>query len=271
VAECTALSGLSVRPFFVKVSLAALTALIQPGGSLASDTDASGYRFETYAGADYDGRAASLTSSTVWSPFGPLNEPGFRLKLDGLADVYGNSNASVFSSSFLAADVKGLGAIMAGYQLQIGSFWLKAYAGAAYEEQLMAFWTIGQLTTQQNWGAAGSLESYWQMTGRLWASIALSWIQPDNSGALYERVAYDFYSAGDWKIAAGAEAGLMLGGADTFKEGKALDDYNSYSRMGALLDIRYGANDLCVSGGLANASDDGSLRPYASIRYGRKF
>lgn len=82
------------RTFQTSLAVAALAA-----GPCWADDPSPGPRFETYIGADYDGRAASLVSNTVWGVFGPVTQPGFRLKLDGLADVYGNSNAAVFSSS----------------------------------------------------------------------------------------------------------------------------------------------------------------------------
>ncbi|MBI4723629.1 MAG: hypothetical protein HY765_00975, partial [Rhodomicrobium sp.] len=65
----------------------------------------AGGRFETYIGAGFEGRAASLASSTVWSLFGPVSQPGFRIKLDGLTDVYGETSASIFSSDFLASNL----------------------------------------------------------------------------------------------------------------------------------------------------------------------
>ena len=66
--------------------------------SLADDVQ----RFETYVTADASTRAAALASSAVWSLFGPIDQPGIRLKIDGFASVYGETNANVFSSEPLA-------------------------------------------------------------------------------------------------------------------------------------------------------------------------
>ena len=118
-----------------------------------ADDAASGPRFETYIGADYDGRAASLYTSSVWSLFSPVNQEGFRLKLDGLANVYGNTNASVFSSSFTAADLKGIGDAMVGYQFNCAPVWVKVYAGAAYQAQAQLFYGVGEIVQQKAWGA----------------------------------------------------------------------------------------------------------------------
>jgi hypothetical protein len=238
----------------------------------AESAGGAGPRFETYLGADYDSRAAALMSSTVWSPFGPVAGPGFRIKLDGLASVYGDTNASVFSSNFLAADLKTLGAAMAGYQLNFGQLWLKLYAGAAYQVQVRAFWEARQLVQQKAWGPAAAIESFWRVTDRVWTSANVSWLKPDNTASFYTRGAYEVYSSdGGFKISTGAETGATINDAGLFKEGRALGLYNNYVRAGPLLNLRYGLNDFSLSGGVSQASDETKLRPYASIRYGRQF
>ena len=242
-----------------------------PPCAAESSSDAAP-RFETYVGGDYDGRAAALTSSTVWSPFSPVAGEGFRIKLDGLASTYGDTNASVFSSNFLAADLKALGDAMAGYQIHYGPLWLKLYAGAAYQAQTRAFWEAGQIIQQNAWGAAAAIESFWRVSDRIWTSANVSWLQFDNTVSLYSRGAYEFYrGAGGLRISAGAEAGVTASNDGLFKEGRALDLYNNYVRTGPLLNLRYGLNDFSLSGGLSQASDETALRPYASIRYGRQF
>ncbi len=254
----------------LQTSLALAAAAVGP--CRADESAASGPRFETYIGADYDSRAASLISSSVWSVFSPVNQPGFRLKVDGLADVYGDTNASVFSSSFMAADLEGVGDIMAGYQFNWGAWWIKLYAGAAYQMQMRLLWSVGEVAKEQAWGGAAAIQSYWQVSDRVWAGLNLSWLQPDNATSLYSRAAYEIYrSDGGLKISAGAEASVSVNNADGFEEGKALDLYDNYVRGGALINLRYGANDLTLSGGMSQASGDSVLRPYATISYGRQF
>src|SRR5262249_18007376 len=107
---------------FCFFALALAAACVPP--CLADSTSDAASRFEIYVGGDYDGRAAALTSSTVWSPFSPVAGEGFRIKLDGLASADGDTNASVLSSNFLATDLKVLGDVMAGYQFNFGQLWL---------------------------------------------------------------------------------------------------------------------------------------------------
>ena len=112
--------------------------------------------FETYLTADYSGNAAALASSTVWSVFGPIDQRGFRLKVDGFASVNGENNANVFSSAFMAAGLETLGDVMVGYQLAWKDIWIKLYAGAAYQAQTQIFWDAGQLDpASELWGDRG--------------------------------------------------------------------------------------------------------------------
>jgi hypothetical protein len=89
---------------------------------------------------------------------------------------------------------------------------------------------------------------------------------------MYSRSAYEFYrTEGGLRLAAGAEANFALADEANFKEGQSFDVYRKYFQGGALLNLRYGSNDLSLSAGLSQASDESVSRPYASISYGRQF
>ena len=228
--------------------------------------------FETYVTADYSGRAAALASSTVWSVFDPIDQPGIRLKVDGFASVYGETNANVFSSAFMAADLKTLGDVMVGYQLNWKDIWIKIYAGAAYQAQTQAFWDVWQMTQQQSYGTTAAVETYWKGSSGFWISANLSWLQFDNTTSFYDRIAYQIlHDIEGLDLSVGAETGAMVRNADIYKDGRRLDIYNEYVREGALINFRYGSHDLTLSGGFARASDENAWRPYATISYGKKF
>lgn len=240
--------------------------------SLAGDTGTSSLRFETYAGGDYSSRAASLWTSTVWSALGPITEPGLRLKLDGIGNVYGDTSAAVFSSAFLAADLKALGDVMVGYQLNRGSLWVKVYAGAAYQGQARIIYEAGQIIQQQNWGAVGSVETFWRLNDRIWTSVNVSLLQIDLTTSMFSRAAYEiFQGENGLRLSIGAEGGATASNANLFREGKRLDLYNDYLKGGGLINLRYGTHDLSLSGGLSQASDEAAWRPYISLSYGKKF
>ena len=254
---------------FIQPALIALSCLAATGPTCWAAED---NRFETYAGADYDSRSASLTTSTVWSFLGPVAESGPRIRLDGLANIYGETDANVFSRGFQAADLKGISGLMAGYQFEYGPLWYKLYAGAAYQLQARVIWQAGQVVEQQAWGATATMDIYWQVSDRVWASGGASWMQPDNASSLYSRGAYELYRAScGLKFSAGAEAAVAMSNADGFKEGRALNLYNDYVRGGALINLRYGVNDLTLSGGMSQASDEAAWHPYATLRFGRQF
>ena len=164
---------------------------------------------------------------------------------------------------------------MAGYQFNYGRAWIKLYAGAAYEAQAGTTWrrynySYSEMAIQQKeFGVALAFQSYWPVSDRVWASLSVTWLQPDSSTSIYSRSAYEIYrTEGGLMISAGAEAGFSLGGEPSFKGGLAFD---KYFRGGALLNLRYGSNDLSLSGGLSQASDESMSRPYAGISYGRQF
>ncbi len=213
-----------------------------------------------------------MASSTVWSSFAPVDQPGFRLKLDGFTSIYGASNASVFSGAFMASDLETLADLMAGYQVQWGQLWIKLYGGAAYQGQTRIFWQVGQTVPLQNYGAAAGIETYWRGDGRFWASANVSWLQIDETVSLYERAAYEFAEVIEGlSVSCGAEIGATLKNADIYRTGTQLADEEGFVKGGALLNLRYGSHDLTLSGGMQKASDDGPWSLYATLSYGKKF
>ena len=172
----------------------------------------------------------------------------------------------------MAADLASLGDVMAGYQTRWENVWIKFYAGAAYQAQDLIFWQVAQTVQQKGFGAKAAIETYWRSSGRFWASANVSWLQFDNTGSVYERVAYEILP--DWeglKVSAGMEASAMISNANTYSDGRRLDLDNDYVREGVLLNLRYWSHDLTLSGGLSKASDEKAERPYFTLSYGKKF
>ena len=246
-------------------------------------------RFEAYMGADSDGRTANVTTSLVWGAFGPVTQTGFRLKLDGLGDI-DSTDAHLITAKLMGAELKSVSDLMAGYQFNYGQARIKLYAGAAYEVQtgiVPIRYNYGYSDTiiqQKEFGAALAFQSYWPVSDRVWTSLSVTWLQPDSSISIYSRGAYGIYRTnGGLAISAGAEASFSSAGAGipynqhTCHNGEGFECYDRYGRAGALLNLRYGSNDLTLSGGMSQAfgrAGDGpysSTSPYASISYGRQF
>jgi hypothetical protein len=247
-------------------------------------------RFEAYTGADTDGRTANIASSLVWGVFGPVTQPGFRLKLDSLAGIYEEMDTSVVPSRPLGISQKNVTDVMAGYQFKYGPAWVKFYAGAGYEAQAGTSWRrynyvySGTPIQQQGFGVAAAFQSYWRVSDRVWTSLSVTWLQPDSSISIYSRAIYDIYrTKGGLAISAGAEASLSSAGAGipynqrTCHNGDGFECYDSSRRAGALLNLRYGANDLTLSAGISQTYGQAgygpyeSTSPYASVSYGRQF
>lgn len=247
-------------------------------------------RFETYMGADFDGRTANATSSLIWSVFGPVSRPGFRLKLDSLAGIYEELDTSVVPSRPLGVGQKSVTDVMAGYQFNYGRVWVKLYAGAGYGAQTGTSWRrynygySGTPIQQQEFGVAAAFQSYWRVNDRVWTSLSATWLQPESSISIYSRGAYDVYrTKGGLAISAGAEASFSSAGAGipynrrTCHNEESFECYDSNRRAGALLNLRYGANDLTLSGGMSQTYGQAghgpyaSTSPYAGISYGRQF
>ena len=253
-------------------AIACSALIVACGPALAGDDN----RFETYVTVDYSTRSAAFASSTVWSVFGPVEQSGFRLKISGLTSIDGQSNASVFSSSFMAADVATQANVMAGYMFQWQNIWIKLYAGAAYQVtsyhiQSYDFWSINTLLSERNFGAAAALETYWEAESGFWVSGNLSWIQQNNTASFYGRAAYKIMKESEGlNLSVGGETGVTVWDPDIYRDGKRAG-YDEYVRGGALINLRYGSNELTLSGGLAADMEERGWRPYATVSYGRKF
>lgn len=261
------LRSLYLRP---AITSAALIAACGPG---LADGD---NRFETYVTVDCSSRSAAFASSTVWSVLGPVEEPGFRLKIAGLSSFDGEGNAGVFSSSFMAADVSTQANVMAGYMFEWRDVWIKLYAGGAYQTtayhlHTYDFLDINTLLSKANMGAAAALETYWEDESGFWLSGGLSWLQQNNTGSFYGRAAYKVMAESEGlDLSFGAETGAAVWDPDVYRDGKRAG-YDEYVRAGGLINLRYGSNDLTLSGGVAADTEEREWRPYATISYGRKF
>jgi hypothetical protein len=232
-----------------------------------------GARFETYFTGEYSGRAVGVTSATVWSPFGPVEEPGLRLKLDSQTNVYGDGEASAFSSAFVASDLKMLAELMAGYQAHFDQIWVKAYVGAARQSRSHLYWQVDRSIQDQGYGAAIDIEGFWRGNDGIWLGGGASWLQFDNTVSFFQRTAYEVLRLDEDKleISTGVELGAVLQDANTYSAGKLLDGEDSFVKAGALLNVRYWSHELTLSGGAGKGSDEGAWRPYATLSYGRKF
>jgi len=254
--------------------LAALAVAAAP--SFAADSS-QGPRFESYVTADYAGRSAAFVNSTVWSLFGPIDREGFRLKLDGLVGVSGETNAGVFSNDFFAQRLGSGGGFAAGYQANRGPLWVKAYVGVAYgtraerrSDDGHVAWDADQLEQNMAFGATAAVDAWWRVAERVWLSANASYSQVNNTASLYGRAAYEIHRTDELRVSLGAE-GAFSSYSETYRLGDSSGKNESYSKAGALLNVQYGSNDISLSVGGASASEEQDYRAYATLSFGRKF
>ncbi|MBT3069702.1 cellulose biosynthesis protein BcsS [Rhodomicrobium sp. Az07] len=236
-----------------------------------------GPRFESYVTVDYAGRSAAVAESTVWSPFSPVDRRGFRLKLDGLVGVSGETDAGVFSNDFYAQRLGSGGSLSAGYQANRGPVWVKAYVGAAYATRADRLsddghvaWDADKLEQSMQFGAIASIDVWWRLADRIWTSANASYSQVANTASLYGRAAYEIHRDEAICLSLGVE-GSFSSYKENFSEGNRAGKNETYAKAGALLNMRYGANDISLSGGGASASENEDYRAYATVSFGRKF
>ncbi len=238
----------------------------------ACQTEGNAERFEVYTTADLQPATASLVSTGVWSVFGPITEPGFRLRADGLANLYGDGDTQFFASGFVPGGVKAAASVLPGYQVRLGDLWVKAYAGAAYQSTVLYFPSIGRTAQISAWGPAATLDVYWSLSERCWASSTVSWTSANSTVTGYARAGYAFYQPQpDFRISAGVEGGVAIDSPPVFRLGRRIDYTEDTDRAGLLLNLRLGSHDVSLSGGLATAPSEQAAHPYVLISYGKRF
>jgi hypothetical protein len=246
-----------------------LTCLVVPP-AIGEERPQSAPRFEVYSGVDYAHSGAAIYENAVWSLFGPVTEPGFRVEAIAAGTLSGSGSAAIFSKDFSLGRLVASDALLAGYQFNAGSLWLKLYAGVAYQSLAQPDRAAGLTFEKRGFGTEVAVESWWRPAERVWASADLSFVTVNEGASLYARVGYEIFRSGRVTLSLGSDFSL-------FEDGIPLDSgsqrlpHDLYLREGGLLNARAGAHDLTLSGGFAESSKDGAREPYLTLSYGLKF
>lgn len=231
--------------------------------------------FESYGGGDYNVYGVALYSNTVWSVDGAITDPGFRLRLSSLTHAYGRSGGSVFSGAFAPSSAKTAIDVMGGYAFGQGDVWFKVFAGVSAVTEVNRVktgngWKPFEIYGNEVYSAKLSLESWWRINHRLWASADLNWTGQGNDTAFYSRIGYDVirFQSG-LTLSLGAE----VGGVTSALKDHGNQKYSSSdsAKGGGLFQVRYGYHDFTFSAGLSENHGEGEVRPYAALSYGQKF
>lgn len=236
------------RPPTLGIATLAAALSFWPASALAQSV-------EVWIGAEAFRHAWSVYTGATFAPGGSIQQDGLRLRIVAGQSQYRASAGRVVSPF---ADV------LAGYQLQIASVTIKAFAGASgianleSRQDLAAFWDRTLV------GPKAALETWWTIGDSAWTSLDLSWSQPHQS--YYGRL-----RAG-WRLAPQISLGLESGLVGNATGGSL--------RAGPFARYEWDAGEISLSGGVATDSALGWFGPtpgnrdvggYATLNWLQRF
>jgi hypothetical protein len=222
---------------------------------------------EFHSGAEAFRHAWSLYSGATLAPLGSLQENGLRLRVTGGYGAYSYSGARAFgpSSHIVEFDGKaGFAEALIGYQAQWASLTIKIFGGITATQHEISPHDPETVIQGQNWGGKAVLETWWDMSDRVWTSLDLAWAS-----------LYDSYSARarlGWRLTPALSAGLEAGAVGHVE--------GDMARLGGFVRYEWGSGELSISGGVANDAviEDlgnpkamGANVPYATVGWLMRF
>jgi hypothetical protein len=210
-------------------------------------SDASQPRYESWTGAEVFHQVWSLYAGGTYAPFGSVREDGFRVRAVAGYGAYrytsprwtGSATEPVrFHGSIAVAD------LLAGYQRQMGSLTIKVLGGLSVADRNVDDPDATNLGTRV--GGKGVVETWWNVTDRLWASVDLSWSTLDRVYGSRARVGWRWWP----QLSVGVEGGA----AGSW-------DYDT-ARVGGFARYEWATGELSVSGGV---SGDGPTTGFVDV------
>lgn len=231
------------------VGAMALFAATSPARTEPAVNDPPLRQVEFWAGAEASRHAFAVYSGTVWSPFGSVRSEGLRFRVGGGWGRYSySSGADRINGETSFAD------ILAGYQFSFANVTIKAYAGAAADQHALTPQDPDNALAGAAVGGKAILETWIDLTPRVWTAIDLAWTSANASYAGRGRLG--------WRATPALSLGL-----DAAAFGNVESDGGRAAGF-----IRYEWADGEVS---ASAGATGALRspdtPYAAVNVTMRF
>jgi Cellulose biosynthesis protein BcsS len=204
-------------------------------------------RFEMWTGAEVFQQVWSLYAGGSYAPFGSVREDGFRVRAVAGYGAYTYSSPRWtglatqivrFHGSTTFAD------LLAGYHQQLGSLTIKILGGLTVADRMADDPDASNQATRA--GGKAIVETWWNVTDQVWASVDLSWSALDNVYGTRARVG--------WRWWPEFSVGLEGGAAGSF-------DYDT-ARLGGFVRYEWAAGELSVSGGV---SGDGPSNRWVDV------
>jgi len=175
---------------------------------------------EFWSGGEAFQHIWSIYTGASFAPFGSVREDGLRVRgIAGYGD-YGNGTV-VFAD------------LLVGYHAQLGPLTLKVLAGVTAADRDPDH--PGSMPQGAGLGAKGVVETWWNITDRVWTSTDLSW------SSLHS--VYSGRARLGWRLWPELSAGFEGGATGTLDR--------DIARIGGFVRYEWATGELSISGGLA--------------------
>jgi hypothetical protein len=226
---------------YALVVLAAAFGAVQLVAEVAAESPErpTSQSFEVWTGAEVFHEVWSLYAGATYAPFGSVRTDGFRVRA-----VAGYGASTYTSPRWTGATTQALefhgstsfADLLAGYHKQLGPLTIKFLAGLTVADQNV---NDPEADAGTHIGAKAVLETWWNITGRAWTSVDLSWT-----------TLHDIYGARarvGWRLWPAFSVGVEGGATGNW-------DYET-TRVGGFVRYEWASGEASLSGGLAS---DGS-------------
>lgn len=216
---------------------------------------------ETWAGAEAGATYWSAYTATVWAPYGPIIEPGLRLRTGATYSRYRYDGNRILGGLPRPTRYRGLGSsadLMIGYQWQLGTLTTKLYGGIVGVGHTVTPFDAANEMQGYKIGATGALELWWDVRPAIWLSL-------DITGS----TAFDSYGA-QARVGWRAMPGLSVG----IEGGIAVTSEHDSGRLGAFVRMEWAKHKLgginiyageATLGAGVTGDRDGETNPYARL------
>ena len=203
----------------------------------------------TWIGAQTVGEDWSVYTGTTYALAGSIDSGGWRLRMVGGYGSYGYvSDGDRFHGQYAFND------ILVGYQFQFADVTVKGFAGVAMAGHSVSPFDPGNAALGYSYGAIGALESWLNLSDRMWLSAAGKYSTVFDKFGADVRLGYRWWH----EITAGLESGVN-GNAD-----------HASGRAALFLSHKWDYGDVRLSAGAA-ADRDMEVAPYAALSLSLKY
>lgn len=210
-------------------------------------------RAELWTGAEATRHAWSGYSGVNWSPFGALQDNGFRLRLVGGYGEY-RYRTAIDGRHVKVNGVANFADLLAGYQMGLGAMTLKAYAGATFDGHVLEPFDAGNPVNGRATGAKGVIEGWLNLTTSAWAQVDAAYGTAHSAYSSRLRLGYRLNQG----VSLGVEGGAF---------GNAASDSG---RGGGFARYEWLGGEMSVSGGVSGDIEK-PRNPYGTLTYLMRF